>query len=142
MAGTNSNYSIIADVELDLKSIEKQLKSQRYKIDYDTSSVKKGADDFNAATQAARGLNDAGQDLELTFNVANEIFSKTTEVIKSMVDQVYELDSALTEYKKVSSLTGSELDDYTNKLSKLGQEVGRTGKPNRSEPVCCDGKAA
>ena len=142
MAGTNSNYSIIADVELDLKSIEKQLKSQRYKIDYDTSSVKKGADDFNTATQAARGLNDAGQDLELTFNVANEIFSKTTEVIKSMVDQVYELDSALTEYKKVSSLTGSELDDYTNKLSKLGQEVGRTGKPNRSEPVCCDGKAA
>ena len=52
------------------------------------------------------------------------------------------LDTAQTEFKKVSDLTGAALDSYTQKLANMGKEVGRTGKPNRSEPVCCDGKAA
>ena len=138
----SSNYSILIDAQLNLDDIEKKLKSKKYEIPLDTSSIKSGKKDIDDAVQSTKNLNDAGQDLELTFNVANEVFSKFSDVIRSMVGQVYELDDALTEFKKVSSLAGSELDNYVDKLSKIGQTVGRTGKPNRSEPVCCDGKAA
>ena len=45
-----------------------------------------------------------------------------------------ELDTSITEFRKVSDLSGSALDDYVSTLSKMGLAVGRTGKPNRSEP--------
>ena len=138
----NSNYSILIDTQLNLDDIEKKLKSRKYELPLDTSGIKSGKKDIDNAVQSTKDLNDAGKDLELTFNVANEVFNKFSDVVRSMVGQVYELDSALTEFKKVSDLNGQALDEYTNKLSKIGQTVGRTGKPNRSEPVCCDGKAA
>ena len=59
-----------------------------------------------------------------------------------MYEQVKNLDDAMTDFKKVSDLQGAALDKYVAKLSQSGREVARTGKPNRSEPVCCDGKAA
>ena len=135
-------YSILIDAQLNLDDIEKKLKSKKYEIPLDTSSIKSGKKDIDDAVQSTKNLNDAGQDLELTFNVANEVFNKFTSVIKDMAGQAYELDDALTQFKKVSDLNGQALDEYADKLSKIGQTVGRTGKPNRSEPVCCDGKAA
>ena len=138
----SSNYSILIDAQLNLDDIEKKLKSKKYEIPLDTSSIKSGKKDIDNAVQSTENLNDAGKDLELTFNVANEVFNKFTSVIKDMASQVYELDDALTQFKKVSDLNGQALDEYADKLSKIGQTVGRTGKPNRSEPVCCDGKAA
>ena len=138
----SSNYSILIDAQLNLDDIEKKLKSKKYEIPLDTSSIKSGKKDIDDAVQSTKNLNDAGQDLELTFNVANEVFNKFTSVIKDMTGQVYELDDALTEFKKISDLNGQALDEYADKLSKIGQTVGRTGKPNRSEPVCTNGKCA
>lgn len=138
-----SNYSIIVDAELDLKKIKEQLKEVASNgVDLKVHGAAQGKKEIDDVTKSTRQLNEAGQDLELTFNVAHEVFSKFLSVVKDMAGQVYELDAALTEFKKVSDLSGSALDDYVDKLSQLGQEVGRTGKPNRSEPVCCDGKAA
>lgn len=138
-----SNYSIIVDAELDLKKIKEQLKEVSSNgVDLKVHGAAQGKKEIDDVTKSTRQLNEAGQDLELTFNVAHEVFSKFLSVVKDMAGQVYELDAALTEFKKVSDLSGSALDDYVDKLSQLGQEVGRTGKPNRSEPVCCDGKAA
>ena len=138
-----SNYSIIVDAELDLKKIKEQLKEVSSNgIDLKVHGAAQGKKEIDDVTKSTRQLNEAGQDLELTFNVAHEVFSKFLSVVKDMAGQVYELDAALTEFKKVSDLSGSALDDYVDKLSQLGQAVGRTGKPNRSEPVCCDGKVA
>lgn len=138
-----SNYSIIVDAELDLKKIKEQLKEVSSNgVDLKVHGAAQGKKEIDDVTKSTRQLNETGQDLELTFNVAHEVFSKFLSVVKDMAGQVYELDDALTEFKKVSDLSGSALDDYVDKLSQLGQEVGRTGKPNRSEPVCCDGKAA
>ena len=138
-----SNYSIIVDAELDLKKIKEQLKEVSSNgVDLKVHGAAQGKKEIDDVTKSTRQLNEAGQDLELTFNVAHEVFSKFLSVVKDMAGQVYELDAALTEFKKVSDLSGSALDDYVDKLSQLGQAVGRTGKPNRSEPVCCDGKAA
>ena len=138
-----SNYSIIVDAELDLKKIKEQLKEVASNgVDLKVHGAAQGKKEIDDVTKSTRQLNETGQDLELTFNVAHEVFSKFLSVVKDMAGQVYELDAALTEFKKVSDLSGSALDDYVDKLSQLGQAVGRTGKPNRSEPVCCDGKAA
>lgn len=146
MAGSTSQYSILVDVQLNEQSIKQQLKAAgkdaQMNIGFNTDEVRNGKKDIDEAAKSTRQLADNGEDLQMTFNVANEVFSKFSSVIKSMVGQVYELDDALTEYKKVSSLAGQELDNYVDKLSEIGKTVGRTGKPNRSEPVCCDGKAA
>lgn len=137
------NYSVVVQAELDLKKIKEQLKEVSSNgVDLKVHGAAQGKKEIDDVTKSTRQLNEAGQDLELTFNVAHEVFSKFLSVVKDMAGKVYELDDALTEFKKVSDLSGSALDDYVDKLSQLGQEVGRTGKPNRSEPVCCDGKAA
>ena len=124
---TNSNYTIILDAELNLKSIDEQLKESRrtIKFDADTKSAKKQL-----------------QDLGLTYQQLQLIASKSIETFKTLSEQVFELDGAITEFQKVSDLSGKALDNYVAKLSEAGREVSRTGKPNRSEPVCCDGKAA
>lgn len=137
------NYSVVVQAELDLKKIKEQLKEVSSNgVNLKVHGAAQGKKEIDDVTKSTRQLNETGQDLELTFNVAHEVFSKFLSVVKDMAGQVYELDAALTEFKKVSDLSGSALDDYVDKLSQLGQEVGRTGKPNRSEPVCCDGKAA
>ena len=137
------NYSVVVQAELDLKKIKEQLKEIASNgVDLKVHGAAQGKKEIDDVTKSTRQLNEAGQDLELTFNVAHEVFSKFLSVVKDLAGQVYELDAAITEFKKVSDLTDSALDDYVDKLSQLGQEVGRTGKPNRSEPVCCDGKAA
>lgn len=89
MAKTNSNYSILVDVELETSAIKKQLDdaAKNVKLDLDTKN----------ATQDLTDLGDTMEDTSLTFQAANEIFSKSIEVISSMIDQVYELDGALTE---------------------------------------------
>lgn len=138
----SSTYSISVDVDLNLKDIQNQLKSQKYKLDADTSGIRRGSQDMRDASNSADKLKNSGNDLSLTYQVANDVFRRSIQVISSMVEQVRELDAAVTEFKKVSDLSGSSLDAYVDKLTKAGQSVARTGKPNRSEPVCCDGKAA
>lgn len=123
-----SNYSIIVDVDF-----------QKGKVEQKLSDV---VQNLNSLTEAKKKATSAGNDLNLTFNVANELFQKSTQIITDMVGQVYELDTALTEFKKVSDLSGNALNDYVSQLSAMGGEVARTGKPNRSEPVCTDGKCA
>jgi len=123
-----SNYSIIVDVDF-----------QKGKVEQKLSDV---VQNLNSLTEAKKKATSAGNDLNLTFNVANELFQKSTQIITDMVGQIYELDTALTEFKKVSDLSGDALNDYVSQLSAMGGEVARTGKPNRSEPVCTDGKCA
>ena len=123
------NYSILADVELNTKNIQKQLNNaaKDLKVSLDTREVKNGAKDIN-------NLSDSMDNASLTFQAANEIFSKSIEVIGAMVEQVYELDAAIIEFQKVSDLSGQALDDYIAKLSDMGNSVARTGKPKCQAP--------
>lgn len=126
MAKTNSNYSILVDVELQTKDIQKQLDqaAKTTKISFDTKEAEKNINNLSYSME----------DLGLTFQEANLIMSKSIDIIISMVDQVYELDSALTEFKKVSDLSGSSLDNYVSQLSEMGTAVARTGKPKCRAP--------
>lgn len=133
-------WKINVGVKLDTSKIQSDLdkalqaKSTTVKVKTDSSMSK--------LTGEANRLNQSTQDVINTYQVFSQILNKSVEAIKSMASATIELDSAMTEFKKVSDLSGKSLDSYVNNLTKVGQSVARTGKPNRSEPVCCDGKAA
>ena len=91
----------------------------------------KGANGQIVATQ--KGMKKLGSE---TLNVTKKVvqFGAVTAVIRGvtsgmgdMVQNVFELDSALTEFKKVSDLTGKSLEKYTDQAFKAGRETARTG---------------
>lgn len=148
MASKNSNYNIIVGVDFQKNEVQKTLDElikgldKKVPLDVSVPNGKQVASTMDEISSATKKASDSGNDLNLTFNVANELFQKSTQIITDMVSQVYELDTALTEFKKVSDLSGDSLNDYVDQLSVMGGEVARTGKLNRSEPVCTDGKCA
>lgn len=140
----NGGYSIYVDAELNLEKLKKDLKAQglTLPVTADASGIKATRKAVQEVESATKDAIESANEFNLTWQEASSIMDKCVEVIGKMVDQVFELDTSLTELKKVSDLSGKALDSYVDKLSDMGSEVARTGKPNRSEPVCCDGKAA
>lgn len=122
------NYSILVDVELQTKNIKSQLnkiaKEQKIPVKVDSKDAVKNLNELEKAIK----------EVGITFQESNLIMSRSIDAIVSMVDQVYELDTALTEFKKVSDLSGSSLDNYVSKLSEMGTAVARTGKPKCQAP--------
>lgn len=138
----STNYSILADVVLNLNNIQKQLDSKKYDININTkldSNIKTELSDINTKT---KDLSKSNEDLGLTYQQLSMIADGCIDALRNMYSQVLELDSAITDFKKVSDLQGESLNNYVGNLTEAGKQVARTGKPNRSEPVCCDGKAA
>ena len=83
------------------------------------------------ARQIGLGSKTSAIKTAITTQGASQTTNDPFDIITSMVDEVYALDSSLTEFKKVSDLSGASLDNYTNKLSAIGKTVARTGKPKR-----------
>ena len=142
MAKTNTQYSIIADVELELKNAQKQLNEFRKDNKLNLDLNVKGSKSLSDADGKVKKLDDSTRDLVFTYQQFRQVLDSVVDVTGKMVEQVKALDAAQTEFKKVSDLSGKALDAYQDKLSKAGKTVGRTGKPNRSEPVCTNGKCA
>lgn len=63
----------------------------------------------------------------IQFGAVTAIIRGVTSGFGDMVQNVFELDSALTEFRKVSNLTGKELERYTDQAYKAGRETARTG---------------
>lgn len=110
-----TTWKVSVGVQLDTSDIQKQLNEIHPNINLDNS------------TSSINGLTAAGEKMNLTYQAAYSIFSKSIDAISSMVGQVKELDSAITEFKKVSDLSGKALDDYVSKLADAGSTVARTG---------------
>ena len=127
----NSNYSILVDAEFNTNQIQQQL-----------AALKIPSKEFETMASGVQRAKSSTDELALSVDAANKVFQATKEVISSFVEQVYEMDGAITEFKKVSDLQGESLDKYVSKLSKMGQSVVRTGKPNRYEPGRWDSKPA
>ena len=133
---SNVDYSILAKVVLDLNNIQQQLNNAAKKVTFkvDGKGIRTVTAELDTMSGAANKANEAAGDVEATFNAMNEVFHRSIDVISDMVEQVYTLNGAITEFKKVSNLRGSGLESYVQSLSEIGRTVARTGKPNRSEP--------
>lgn len=125
-----SNFSVLVDLVPDVSSLKKKLKNQNIEIKAGVTGTEK-VKNLNAAVQDnAKAVEDAA----LTWQQYREMLNLATRAIEAFVGQTMEMDESLTEFKKVSTLSGNELDRYVDKLSEAGKQVARTGKPNRSEP--------
>lgn len=91
----------------------------------------KGANGQIVATQ--KGMKKLGSE---TLNVTKKVvqFGAVTAVIRGvtsgmgdMVQKTFELDAALTEFKKVSDLSGKSLEKYTDQAFQMGRSVAKTG---------------
>lgn len=109
-----TTWKVSVGVQLDTSDIQKQLNDIHPNINLGDS------------TASINGLTAAGERMNLTYQAAYSIFSKSIGAISSMVGQVKELDSAITEFKKVSDLTGAALDNYVQQLGQMGSQVART----------------
>ena len=125
-----SNFSVLVDLVPDVSSLKKKLKNQNIEIKAGVTGTEK-VKNLNAAVQDnAKAVEDAA----LTWQQYREMLNLATRAIEAFVGQTMEMDESMTEFKKVSTLSGNELDRYVDKLSEAGKQVARTGKPNRSEP--------
>ena len=133
---SNNDYSILAKVVLDLNNIQSQLNNAAKKVTFkvDGKGIRSVTAELDTMSTATQQASKHAEDLGLTYQQARLIMDKCVDTISSMVEQVYRLNSAMTEFKKVSDLRGSGLEDYVQSLSEMGKTVARTGKPNRSEP--------
>lgn len=130
MASKNA-WNILVGVELDVSDIQKQIDQagkniKDITIKADTESARKNLDKLDRSATNAAGSAD---NLKLSYQAANAVFRETVDVLGAMLTQVFELDTALTEFKKVSDLSSDSLDNYVSSLSEMGLTVGRTGKP-------------
>ena len=142
MASKGRNYSILVGIKLDTSDVQKQL--DKIKLNDININVKvNGKDELKETNEILKETNkenkkaskatkehaDEVEKLGLTYQQANAIMSKSIDIIGMMLDSVFDLDDALTELRKVTDLGGSALDNYVEKLTQMGLEVGRTGKP-------------
>lgn len=63
----------------------------------------------------------------LTYMTVQKLSQNFGRAIKDMVEQVKELDSALVELQKVTTLSGRELDSFVESAYKAGETVAKTG---------------
>ena len=135
MSIKKSNYSILVDVDLDVENINKQLKDVQKNIKPLTipgvketnKDLKETGKSLDNVSSSIGNTEEAMLGASLTFQAANEVLRRTVDIISSMVEQVYALDSAIIEFQKVSDLSGQSLDSYISKLNDMGDSVARTG---------------
>ena len=63
----------------------------------------------------------------IQFGAVTAVIRGVTSGLGDMVQNTFELDAALTEFRKVSNLTGKDLERYTDQAYKAGRETARTG---------------
>ena len=133
---TTTDFKILAKVVLDVDDIRKQLEkvSKGLEIKLDHRQVDDTAKSMSNLGDKVKDTDDAVADAALTWQQYREMLDTAVDVMKDFAAQTYEVDSAITELKKVTDLQGNSLDSYVSKLTQAGKQVARTGKPNRSEP--------
>lgn len=62
------------------------------------------------------------------FGVATMAVNAFRDGIADAIQAVFDMDEALTEFRKVSDLSGEALDEYVDKATTLGTTVARTGR--------------
>ena len=107
-------------------------KSDLTKLQQQFRAVKAQAEATDKASQGFLGnlkvqMKDALTNL-LKYQLAYKIIQSTVQAIKSMVNEVCELDKALTEFNKVADLSLEQLDSFADRAYEVSEKIGRTGR--------------
>lgn len=125
-----SKSGLNIDASKATKELENVQKQAGLVGDSVTKATKKGSDGFKGLKgYISKGVSSFGDITKkvMLFGAATNIINGVSQSAKAMVGSVFELDASLTELKKVSDLSGSSLDQFTDKAYDLGAEVARTG---------------
>lgn len=123
------SYNLKIEANVSTAKVDAAMKSLQNK--YEKITIGKGiTKNLNEASKATKTL---GQDFLDTskkvakFGAITAVLSAFTGVMYKAVDSVLEMDKALTEFKKVSDLSGDGLKEFTQRATEAGQAVARTG---------------
>lgn len=93
------------------------------------SSGKTLSNTFTALDKKTGTLGTTLEGMGRKIQSVNGVFQAMKNVVvnvSQLLEPLLEFEDALTELKKVSSLSSEELDTYTKKLGELGKEVGKS----------------
>ena len=151
-----SAYVVTAQVKGDFKQLKEQLKqvSKTSKITVDSKGVVKASQETNQLVDAQGRLYTQTVKLDKKTGQLNETLTAQAKradglassfkatlksavlftaaygalnaVVSNTVEAISGVGKALTEFRKVSELSGGSLDSYSKKLGNMGREVART----------------
>ena len=134
-----ANYYISAQVKVDTSSVQTQLnaikdKTINVKVNSTgtTEAVKSVNEIDTSVKKASKGILTLGGDLTQTFlkvlkfGAVTSVIGAFTASITEAIKVTKDFDDALTDFKKVSDLSGDSLTEYTQKLGELGEATART----------------
>lgn len=96
---SSGGYSIYVDAELNLDKLKKDLQTKGLKLPLtvDDSGAKKASKTLEDISNKMEDANSQVSQFGLTWQEASSIMSKCVDIIEKMTDQVFELDTSLTE---------------------------------------------
>lgn len=125
-----SKSGLNIDASKATKELENVQKQAGLVGDSVTKATKKGSDGFKGLkgyiSEGTRSFGDITKKVML-FGAATNVINGAAQGAKAMVGSVFELDDSLTEFKKVSDISGESLDRFVEKAYDVGTEVARTG---------------
>lgn len=143
MALNSSNFQILVAATLDAANIQKQLNaiSKKYgtmkiNLDVDNTSLNNATNSLNNYQQGLKQTSEAAQNTSQSigdiigkvtkFGAATLIINEFRQAIVDGYGAVKELDASVTEYRKVSELTDSQMGGFIDTARELGLTVART----------------
>jgi hypothetical protein len=94
-----------------------------------TEEVKRSQEELNQTVKSSKSIFQDFTDTFMKmakFNTINLIYDQIVESMSKAVEITKEYNEVLTEFTKVSDLSGESLQNYTEKLGMLGLDVART----------------
>lgn len=136
----DTNFQVIVTAKLDDNSasnIQKQLdaisKGTTLKINADTSQIDNVTKSLNEAGKTAENTSTHMQGLSdiigkfSSWQIVGDVIHGVKDAMEDMVQQVFDLDSSLTELDKVTDLTSTGLQDLADDAFEVGEQIGATG---------------
>lgn len=117
---------IIADTQTvsnksDLTRLQQQFRTVKVQVE----ATQKSSQGFFSNLKT--GMKDALTNM-VKYRLAYMVIQETVNAIKSMVNEVCELDKALTEFNKVADLSLEQLDSFADRAYEVSGSIGRTGR--------------
>lgn len=116
------------------KQISELSKGTKIDIKVDNSYLKSITSEMSSFSNVVKeakthtqGLNEIMQKFS-SWSIGTSIIRESAKALQDMVQQVFDLDTSLTELDKVTDLTSAGLQNLADDAFKVGEQIGATGK--------------